>query len=243
MSKQPRGSGRNQREQPLPARRAVREVAPHPGRHRLAVAHRTDRPHHPGRRVLAARHLDQPHLGGRHPRRPGRRGPGRAALPPVHHPAVLVRAGPAPAPAALLRGPAAHPRRAAPPGPVDPADQGRGTLLGAVPRGHLRRGLPGPHRRAARRLLRPRRAGHPQPPLVPARDHRHHPPRHPRGQRTHPIPPAQRLHRRATSSTTWSWSPRWAPPTSRSPPLNHRTAVPRTPPGGPPTPPSWRHLP
>ena len=40
------------------------------------------------------------------------RGPGRAALPPVHHPAVLVRAGPAPAPAAVLRSPAAHPLRA-----------------------------------------------------------------------------------------------------------------------------------
>ncbi len=39
-----------------------------------------------------------------------------------------------------------------------------------------------------RSLLRPRSAGHPQPPLVPAGDHRHHPPRHPRGQpqRRHP---------------------------------------------------------
>ena len=44
---------------------------------------------------------------------------------------------------------------------VDPADPGRGAHLGAVPRGHQRRGLPGPHRRAERRLLRPRRAGHP----------------------------------------------------------------------------------
>ena len=42
--------------------------------------------------------------------------------------------------------------------------------------------------RAARRLLRPRRAGHPQPPLVPPGDHRHHPPRHPRGQQHHLFP-------------------------------------------------------
>ena len=77
--------------------------------------------------------------------------------------------------------------------PVDPPDQGRGTVLAAVPGRDLRRGLRGPHRRAARRLLRPRRAGHPQPPLVPAGDHRHHPPRHPRGQRIdHVAPPALR---------------------------------------------------
>ena len=50
-------------EQPLPARRAVRQVPPHPGRHRLAVAHRTPHPVRPGRRVLAAGHLDHPHLG------------------------------------------------------------------------------------------------------------------------------------------------------------------------------------
>jgi hypothetical protein len=39
-----------------------------------------------------------------------------------------------------------------------------------------------------RRLLRPRRAGHPQPPLVPAADHRHHPPRHARGLPAHQLP-------------------------------------------------------
>ena len=50
----------------------------------------------------------------------------------------------------------------APAHPLDEAHQGGGADLGAVPRGHLRRGLRGPHRRAARRLLRPRRAGHPQ---------------------------------------------------------------------------------
>ena len=33
------------------------------------------------------------------------------------------------------------------------------------------------------------RAGHPQPPLVPARDHRRHPPRHPRRWRADRIPP------------------------------------------------------
>ena len=38
-------------EQPLPARGAVRQVPPHPGRHRLAVAHRTGHPHRPGRRA------------------------------------------------------------------------------------------------------------------------------------------------------------------------------------------------
>ena len=71
---------------------------------------------------------------------------------------------------------------------VDPADQGRRTHLGAVPRGHLRRGLRRPHRRAPRRLLRPRRAGHPQPPVVAPADHRHHPPRHARGQPAHQPP-------------------------------------------------------
>ena len=71
---------------------------------------------------------------------------------------------------------------------VDPADPGRGTHLGAVPRGHLRRGLRRPHRRAKGRLLRPRRAGHPQPPVVPPDHHRHHPPRHPRGQSAHQPP-------------------------------------------------------
>ena len=64
------------------------------------------------------------------PGRAPRRGPGRAALPPVHHPAVLVRPGPAPPPAAVLRSPAAHPLRAAPAHPVDPADQGRRTRPG-----------------------------------------------------------------------------------------------------------------
>ena len=48
-----------------------------------------------------------------------------------------------------------------PAGLVDPAHTGRRTRLGAVPGGHLRRGLRGPPGRAARRLLRPRRAGHP----------------------------------------------------------------------------------
>ena len=38
------------------------------------------------------------------------------------------------------------------------------------------------------RLLRPRRAGHPQPPVVPPDHHRHHPPRHPRGQPAHQLP-------------------------------------------------------
>ena len=138
--------------------------------------------------LLAARHLDHPHLGRHHPGRAPGRGLRRAALPPVHHPARLVRAGPAPPPKAVLRSPAAHPLRAAPAHSVDPADQGRRTHLGAVPRGHLRRGLRRPHRRAARRLLRPRRAGHPQPPLVPPDHHRHHPPRHPRGPRDHHLP-------------------------------------------------------
>ena len=166
------------------------------------------------------------HLGRSHPRRPGRRGPGRAALPPVHHPAVLVRPGPAPAPAAVLRSPAAHPLRAAPAHPVDPADQGRGAHLGAVPRGHLRRGLRSPHRRAARRLLRPRRAGHPQPPVVPPDHHRHHPPRHPRGQRAHRIPPRapdRALPRSWPSSPTTSTSQppdpaRRSPDSLRGPP-------------------------
>ena len=71
---------------------------------------------------------------------------------------------------------------------VDPAHPGRRTGLGAVPGRHLRRGLRRPRRRAARRLLRPRRAGHPQPPMVPPGDHRHHPPRHPRGQQHHHLP-------------------------------------------------------
>ena len=198
-------------EQPLPARRAVRQVPPHRRRHRLAVAHRTPHPVHPGRAV-AAGHLDHAHLGRRHPRRPGRRGPGRAALPPVHHPAVLVRPGPPPPPAAVLRSPAAHPLRAAPAHPVDPADQGRGTDLGAVPGRDLRRGLRSPHRRAARRLLRPRRPGHPQPPLVPAGDHRHHPPRHPRGQRHHHLPPGA-AHRASYPAA----GPRHPRPTSTSP--------------------------
>ena len=145
--------------------------------------------------LLAAGHLGHPHLGRHHPGRAPGRGPGRAALPPVHHPARLVRAGPAPPPAAVLRGAAAHPLRAAPAHLVDPADQGRRTHLGAVPRGHLRRGLRSPHRGAARRLLRPRRAGHPQPPVVAPADHRHHPPRHARGPRDHRLP-ARAAHRR-----------------------------------------------
>ena len=192
-------------QQPLPARGAVHQVPPHPGRHRLAVAHRTPHPVRPGRRILAAGHLDHCHLGRNHPGRARGRGLRRAALPPVHHPAVLVRPGPAPPPAAVLRSPAAHPLRAAPAHPVDPAHQGRGTDLGAVPRGHLRRGLRSPHRGAARRLLRPRRAGHPQPPVVPPDHHRHHPPRHPRGWRTHRIParaPDRALPRSWPSSPT-----------------------------------------
>ena len=142
----------------------------------------------PGRRVVAAGHLDHPHLGSHHPGRAPGRGLRRAALPPVHHPARLVRPGPAPPPEAVLRSPAAHPLRAAPAHLVDPADQGRRTHLGAVPRGHLRRGLRSPHRRAQGRLLRPRRAGHPQPPLVPPDHHRHHPPRHARGPPDHQPP-------------------------------------------------------
>ena len=73
---------------------------------------------------------------------------------PVHRPPVLVRADPASYPPAVLRSPAAHPVGADPAGAVDPADQGRRTCLAAVPGRHLRRGLPGPPRRAARRLLR-----------------------------------------------------------------------------------------
>ena len=66
--------------------------------------------------------------------------------------------------------------------------------------GICRRGLRAAHRRTAGRLLRPRRAGHPQHVLVPAGDHRHHPPRHPRGQASGRLPadPAVgRLRRRA----------------------------------------------
>jgi hypothetical protein len=40
----------------------------------------------------------------------------------------------------------------------------------------------------AEQLRAARRAGHPQPPLVPPGDHRHHPPRHPRGQQHHFVP-------------------------------------------------------
>ena len=116
-------------------------------------------------------------------------GPGRARLAPVPDPPVLVHPGPAPHPPALLRSTPAHPLRAAPAGAVDPADQSRRTRPRPVPRRHLRRGLRGPHRRAARRLLRPRRAGHPQPQMVPAGDHRHHPPRHPRRQPIRPLTP------------------------------------------------------
>ena len=46
---------------------------------------------------------------------------------------------PAPPPAGLLRGTAAHPRGQAPADPVDPPDQGRRTRARAVPRRDLRR--------------------------------------------------------------------------------------------------------
>ena len=49
-------------------------------------------------------------------------------------------------------------------------------------------GLRRPDRRTTRRLLRPRRPGHPQPPLVAPDHHRHYPPRHARGPRDHRLP-------------------------------------------------------
>ena len=191
-----------------------------PAGHRLAVAHRTAHPRRPGRRA-AGGWTPGPALtwAGSHPRRPGRRGLGRAALPPVHHPAawcVLARHRLQ----RLCYEARLHTRSGRLPLIlVDPADQGRRTHLGAVPRGHLRRGLRRPHRRAARRLLRPRRAGHPQPPLVPPDHHRHHPPRHARGPRAS-SPPRWSGSPRTTTSASSSWSPPRTPPTRASPPPN-----------------------
>ena len=67
-----------------------------------------------------------------------------AVVAAVHHPPVLVRAGPPPVPPAVLGGPAAHPRRTAARGPVDPPHQGGRAAVRLVPGGHLRRRL---HRR------------------------------------------------------------------------------------------------
>ena len=79
------------------------------------------------------------------------------------------------------------------------------------------------------RLLRPRRAGHPQPPLVPPDHHRHHPPRHPRGQRAHQ-PPRWSGSPRTTTSASSNWSPPWTlPPTRASPPHNPARRSPATP--------------
>ena len=176
--------------------------------------------------------LDHHHLGRRHP---GRRARHRLR-------ACRSRGGSSPAgsgacwPATGSTGCAGKPGcTPAPDGsrrPVDPAHQGRRALT-SVPGGHLRRGLRRPHRRTARRLLRPRSAGHPQPPLVPAGDHRHHPPRHPRGQPHHRLPAGA-----ADRATTTSASPQLVPPSGLSPttararPHNPARRSPGAPPGG-----------
>ena len=98
-------------------------------------------PQRPGRRSLLAVPPDQHALGAG---RPGRRARHRlrpAVVAAVHHPPVLVRAGPPPVPPAVLGGPAAHPRRTAARGPVDPAHQGGRAAVRLVPGGHLRRRL------------------------------------------------------------------------------------------------------
>ena len=61
------------------------------------------------------------------------------ALAAVPQAPCLVPDLPAPPPAGLLRGTAAHPGRTAPADPLDPPDQGRRTRPRAVPRGDLRR--------------------------------------------------------------------------------------------------------
>ena len=202
----------------------------------MAVAHRTDCPQRPGRRSLLAVPPDRHALGAG---RPGRRARHRlqpAVVAAVHHPPVLVRAGPPPVPPAVLGGPAAHPRRTAARGPVDPAHQGRRAAVRLVPGGHLRRRLHRQLRRTGRRLLRPRSAGHPQHRMVPDRDHRHHPPRHPRGQAQgrHPAVAAdghlRRLHRRRARPVTASSSPaRRRRPRGRSQPSPATPAHPSRP--------------
>src|SRR5262249_22709317 len=149
--------------------------------------HRTSHPHPHHRRPVAARPPDHLPLG-RNRRRPGPRRRHRAAVDPAP---VLVRAGPAPHPETVLGSPAAHPLAQAAPGPVGPPYQSRRTTVRVVPCRDLRRGLRRPHRRTARRVLRPRRPRHPQYPLVATGDHRHHPPRHPRRWPHHHLPPAR----------------------------------------------------
>ena len=80
-------------------------------------------------RLLPARGGHHRPVGAHHPRRPHHGRAGHPALAPVPQAARLVPDLPAPAPAGLLRGPAAHPRRTAPAHLVDPPDQGRGTRL------------------------------------------------------------------------------------------------------------------
>ena len=111
-----------------------------------------------------------------------------------------------------------------------------------VPRRDLRRGLRSPHRRTARRLLRPRRPGHPQPPLVPTGDHRHHPPRHPRRQPHRALTPARSPPRPApgrqpTDPRTGGHPPPLTQPAAGSAP-GHRPgpALPSTPEGRTPRP-------
>ena len=102
-----------------------------------------------------------------------RRRPGRPALTPVPGPARLVPGLPAPAPAGLLRSPAAHPRRTAPgssAGSAPPKSAnapGSCAAPGSAPRTST------PTSRDRRRLLRPRSPGHPQQEMVPARHPRH----------------------------------------------------------------------
>ena len=175
-------------QQPLPARRAVRQVPPHPGRHRLAVAHRTTHPVHPGRRVLAAGHLDHPHLGRHHPR------PGSWPWPsPCRTPAGSSPGAPGASwPGTASRGCATRPGcTPAPGGSRSSCGPGRPRSANAPGCCAARASAPRtstPTSASSRRLLRPRRAGHPQPPVVAPADHRHHPPRHPRGPRDHRLP-------------------------------------------------------
>ena len=104
----------------------------------VALAHRTGHPCATAAALWRLAVPDQSHL--------GRSGPGAGscswslAVPGTRRfvrPAALVRDQPSPDPAAVLRSPAAHPVRAAAADPVDPADQGRGTLPTSVPRRNL----------------------------------------------------------------------------------------------------------
>ena len=221
-------------QQPLPARRAVRQLPPQPGRYGLAVAHRTGHPRRPWPPSVAAGPPDHPHLG-RH--RPGRARRWSSAVP--HSRRFITRRFWCVLARHRLQRLCYEARLHTRSGRLPlilwtRPDQGRGTRLAAVPRRHLRRGLRSPHRRAARRLLRPRRAGHPQPPVVPPGDHRHHPPRHPRGQQHHHFPAGAAD--RALPAPAGPGPLPLSPATSASPPPNPDTAVPRHTPGGPPHP-------